>query len=106
VKKSLAAIGLLSACLIVSAATTSPPSPTIEVLPATGTYVINNDRVNVRAAPDVATGKVITQLNKGAVVEVTEMTTLAYNVNGNVAAWFHLKKPDGWIFGWYLDPME
>ena len=41
-----------------------------------------------------------------AVVEVTEMTTLAYNVNGNVAAWFHLKKPDGWIFGWYLDPME
>ncbi len=109
VKKSqvpLSAAALFCACLIVSAATTSVVPPSVETIPASGRYVVNNDRVNIRAAPDVTSGKVITQLNKGTAVDVQEMTKLVYNVNGMIAAWFHLKSPNGWIFGWYLDPLE
>jgi len=107
-KKAPAAMPVLAALLVLSAATAGAPSiaPSIATIPASGTYVVNNDHVNVRAAPDVQAGKVIGQLNKGAVVKVLEMTKLAFEVNGNTAAWFHIEKPDGWIFGWYLDPAE
>jgi hypothetical protein len=106
VKKFLVAILFFCACLLVSAATGNAPSPTIETVPASGTYVVNNDHVNVRVAPDVKNGKVIGQLNKGTVVDVQEMTKLVSDVNGTVAAWFHVKSPNGWVFGWYLDPLE
>jgi hypothetical protein len=105
-RKVRAAALLLCAVLAVSAATTGTVSPSIAIIPASGTYVVNNDHVNVRASPDVQAGKVIGQLARGAVVEVREMTKLAFEVNGNIAAWFHLKNPDGWVFGWYLDPRE
>ncbi len=75
-----------------------------DTMPASGTYVVNDDDVNVRAAPDVRTGQVIGRLNRGAVVEVVEMTRLTFTVGEITAAWFHIKSPDGWIFGWYLDP--
>ena len=82
------------------------PSPAAEKIPAAGTYVVNSDRVNVRAAPDTDSGQVVGRLNKGDKVQVVEMTALAFDVQGMRAAWFHLSTPDGWVFGYYLDPGE
>jgi hypothetical protein len=103
-KNAWAAILLLLVLLVLPAAAAGAPS--VASIPASGTYVVNADRVNVRDAPDVQAGKVIAQLNKGAVVKVLGMTKLVYEVNGTIAAWFHLETPDGWIFGWYLDAAE
>jgi hypothetical protein len=105
-RKVRAAAFLLCVVLAVTAATNGTTPPPIEIIPASGTYVVTIDHVNVRASPDVQAGKVIGQLNKGAVVDVLEMTKRAFEVNGNISAWFHLKSPDGWVFGWYLDPRE
>lgn len=93
-------------CGIVSSLAIAAPSDATDTVPAAGTYVVNNDRVNVRAAPDVAKGQVVAKLNKGAKVEVIEMTVLTYAVQDMRAAWFRIKDPDGWVYGYYLDPSE
>jgi hypothetical protein len=101
---ALPVVCALLVLLVLPAATAGAPS--VETVPASGTYVLNDDRVNVRDAPDVQSGKIVAQLNRGAVVDVVGMTRLAYEVSGHIAAWFRLVKPEGWIFGWYLDPIE
>ncbi len=93
-------------CLLVATFTVAASPGPVQTVPAAGTYVVNDDRVNVRAAPDAVNGRVIGRLNKGAVVEVTEMTFLAYAVQDMRAAWFHITKPDGWIYGFFLDPSQ
>jgi hypothetical protein len=102
-RKSIVALAL---CLTVAAFAADAPSGGIQAVPAAGRYVVNSDKVNVRAAPDAAGGKVVGRLDKGAGVEVVEMTVLAYAVQGMRAAWFHIKSPDGWVFGYYLDPAD
>jgi hypothetical protein len=91
--------------LILAVGLAAAPSP-VETVPAAGTYVVTSDKVNVRASPDVDAGKVVGKLNKGDRVVVTEITVLAFDVQGMRAAWFHVTKPDGWVFGYYLDPAE
>jgi hypothetical protein len=105
-KKCAAVLAVFCVGFLLSAASGSAPGPAVETIPASGTYVVNNDNVNVRAAPDVKTGKVIGRLNKGTYVDVVEMTVLTYPVGETVAAWFHVKSPNGWVFGWFLDPLE
>jgi hypothetical protein len=95
----------LALCLAVSAFAVDMPQASGEAVPAAGSYVVTSDNVNVRAAPDVGSGKVA-RLNRGAVVEVVEMTVLTCVVQGMRAAWFRIKSPDGWVFGYYLDPAE
>jgi hypothetical protein len=101
VKRTVAALALLVLAAGLAAAAEPPAT-----VPAAGTYVVTSDKVNVRASPDVDAGKVVGKLNKGDRVNVTEMTELAFDVQGMRAAWFHVSKPDGWVFGYYLDPAE
>ena len=82
------------------------PAAAKNTTPSVGTYVVNDDNVNVRSAPDEKTGQVIGKLNKGTKVDVTEMTSQTYTVGENTAAWFHVKAPDGWVFGSFLQPGE
>jgi hypothetical protein len=101
-KKTLAvvAFGLFASVI----ATAAPGG--IDTIPAAGSYVVNDDKVNVRAAPDAAAGKVVSKLNKGVSVEVTEMSVLTYAVQNMRAAWYHIKSPDGWVYGYFLDPAD
>jgi hypothetical protein len=73
-----------------------------KTVPGFGSLWVTVDGVNVRSAPDEVRGTVIDRLNKGTQVQVTEMTARAYSVAGTVAAWFHLRNPDGWMFGAFL----
>ena len=101
-KKTLAVAALFLFATIIAAA--APRG--IDVVPAAGSYVVNDDKVNVRAAPDAAAGKVVGKLSKGARVEVTEMSILTYAVQNMRAAWYHIKSPDGWVYGYFLDPTD
>jgi hypothetical protein len=101
-RKSLAVVAL---CLSVSVIAAAAPGG-IETVPASGSYVVNDDKVNVRAAPDSSAGKVIGKLSKGISVEVTEMSVLTYAVQNMRAAWYHIKSPDGWVYGYFLDPAD
>jgi hypothetical protein len=78
----------------------------INTLPAAGSYIVNTTELNVRDSPDLATGKVIGRVTKGVKVEVIEMTALLYPVQNMRAAWFRIKNPAGWIYGYYLNPIE
>jgi hypothetical protein len=102
-RKPLIALAL---CLTVSAFAAGAPPAGVEIVPAAGSYVITSDRVNVRDSPDLTAGKVVGSLNKGATVEVIEMTVLTFVVQGMRSAWYHLKSPDGWVYGYYLDPRD
>jgi hypothetical protein len=82
------------------------PAVAKDTAPAAGMYVVNFDKVNVRAAPDEVNGRVVAQLDKGAVVEVTEMTTDSYTIGANTAPWFRIADPDGWVFGASLVQQE
>ena len=77
-----------------------------DTTPAVGAYVVNDDNVNVRSAPDEKNGQVVGKLSKGTHVDVTEMTSQTSTVGDSTAAWFHIKNPDGWVFGSFLDPSE
>ncbi len=83
-------------------------TPTVakDTTPAAGIYVVNADNVNVRATPDEVGGKVLAQLDTGAPVEVTAMTSDSYTVGGKTAAWYKITDPEGWIFGAFIDPQE
>ncbi len=96
---------MVAICLFVSVVATVAAAG-IETVPAAGAYIVNDNKVNVRAAPDAAAGKVIGKLNKGARVEVVEMSVLAYAVQNMRAAWYHIKSPDGWVYGYFLDPVD
>jgi hypothetical protein len=96
---------VIALCLFVSTAAAAAPGA-VDTVPAAGTYVVNDDKVNVRAAPDAAAGKVVGKLNKGARVEVTEMSVLTYPVLTMRAAWYHITSPDGWVYGYFLDPAD
>ncbi len=102
-KKSL---GALAIWILAATYATAAATGGIETIPAAGTYVVNSDRVNVRAAPDAQQGKVVGLLNKGASVEVVEMTVLTFVVQGMRSAWFHLRSPEGWVYGYFLDPAD
>jgi uncharacterized protein YgiM (DUF1202 family) len=78
----------------------------IKTLPAAGSYIVNTSELNVRDSPDTLSGKVIGRVTKGSKVEVIEMTALLYPVQSMRAAWFRIKKPAGWIYGYYLNPIE
>ncbi len=83
----------------------SPTAPK-ETITASGFYVVNDNNVNVRSAPDETNGQVVTQVAKDTRVEVLEMTTQTYTVGGQTAAWFHIKDPSGWVFGSFLTPAQ
>lgn len=75
----------------------------VKTVQAKGIYVVNA-ALNLRDAPDLASGKVVGQLAKGTRVEVVEMSYLIFPVQGMRAAWFRIKQPAGWVYGYYLDP--
>ena len=102
-RKSLVALAIF---LLASTHVTAAPTGVIETIPAAGAYVVNSDRVNVRVAPDAQQGKVVGTLNKGASVEVVEMTVLTFVVQGMRSAWFHIRSPEGWVYGYFLDPAD
>ena len=82
------------------------PAAAKETMPAAGTWVVDFDNVNVRDAPDEVNGKVISKLNKGDVVEVTDTTTKDYTIGANTAPWFKIVDPAGWVFGASIVPQE
>ena len=82
------------------------PSAVKDTTPANAVYFVNDDNVNVRSIPDEKNGQVVAQLSTGVRVEVTEMTTQTYTVGDSTAAWFHIKSPDGWVFGSFLGQKE
>jgi uncharacterized protein YgiM (DUF1202 family) len=85
-----------------SFAAAAQQSGTVKTIPAAGIYLVNAP-LNVRDTPDLS-GKVIGQVAKGTKVEVVEMSYLMYQVQGMRAAWFRVKEPYGWVYGYYLDP--
>jgi hypothetical protein len=72
--------------------------------PATGKYLINDNKVNVRAKPDEVNGAITSMINKDTVVEISEVTTASYTIGGQTAPWYHVVSPDGWVFGTFLSP--
>jgi hypothetical protein len=73
---------------------------------ATGFFVVNDNKVNVRATPDEKAGAVLTQVNKDQKVEVIEVTDQMYTIDGVTAFWYRLKDPAGWVFGSFLAPAQ
>jgi hypothetical protein len=86
-----------------SQAAAAPSKPTV---PKSGKFIVNDDNVNVRDQPDEASGKVLSQLGAGAVVEVVEATAKAYSVSGQTGLWYRIAEPAGWVFGVFLDASE
>ncbi len=74
--------------------------------PASGSYLLNDDNVNVRAQPDELNGQVVARLNTGTQVEVLEATTQEYPLGGQSARWYRIKDPAGWVFGSFLTPVQ
>jgi uncharacterized protein YgiM (DUF1202 family) len=70
------------------------------------TMVSTSDAVNVRDAPDEATGKVLATLSKGQKVDVEEKTSDSYAVKDQNAPWYKVKNPAGWVFGAFLQAEE
>ncbi len=99
---SSAFIDKIRAALAPGAAPASQAS-TKPSAPASGVYVVNDNNVNVRAAPDETNGSVIGKLDKGTEVEVVEATTQAYTIGSLTAAWYRIKDPAGWVYGSFLD---
>lgn len=71
---------------------------------AMGNFIINDNNVNVRNLPDDKTGVALKLLTKDTPVEVIQATANSYTINGVTAQWFHIKDPDGWVFGAFLAP--
>ena len=84
----------------------SDAAATKAAVPYVANFVVNDDRVNVRAQPDEVSGQVIGQLNKGAAVQTVESTAQSYSLGGQTAPWYHIKEPAGWVFGSFLTPVE
>lgn len=81
----------------------SPETAAKPTNPATGFYVVNDNNVNVRNSPDEVNGSVVGSLNKGAEVEVVEVTGQSYTIGSLTGPWYHVKSPEGWVFGAFLD---
>ena len=92
-----------SLCALALAATSAQQTSAVKTISARGSYIVNAT-LNLRDAPDLASGKVIGQVAKGSRVEVIEMSYLMYPIQGMRAAWFRLNEPEGWVYGYYLDP--
>lgn len=71
------------------------------VKPFEGTFVVSDSNVNVRDLPNEKGSKVVAGLTKGQTLEVYEVTTDSYTVDGITAPWYHIKD-GGWVFGTYL----
>jgi len=69
---------------------------------AVGSFVVNDANVNVRDLPNEKGSKVTGTLTKGQTVDVLEITSDSYTVDGVTAPWYHLKDPNGWVFGTFL----
>jgi uncharacterized protein YgiM (DUF1202 family) len=82
------------------------PAPAKATQPASGSFVVNDDNVNLRASPDEVSGQVLSSLSRGAKVEVLEVTSQKYSVGGVEAPWYKIKAPEGWVFGAFLSPAE
>lgn len=80
----------------------SPEAVVKASAPFAATLVINDDNVNVRAAPDEINGQVVAQLSRGATVEVLEATTQSYTIGSLTGPWYKIKSPEGWVFGPFL----
>jgi hypothetical protein len=78
---------------------TAPQKATMAV---SGVYTVNDNNVNLRATPDEINGQVVTQLSKGAQVEVLEVTVQSYTIGGLTGQWYRIKEPAGWVFGPFL----
>lgn len=70
--------------------------------PASGTFLVNDNKVNVRDVPNEKGSKVVGSLEKGVSVEVVETTAESYTIEGKTAPWYRLASPDGWVFGSFL----
>ncbi len=90
--------------------------------PATIFYKIggpNDDRINVRDAPDVKRGTVLRQISRGDEVRILRRTVQEETINGRTGPWYRVEilsppdnplddfqrpvKLEGWVFGAYLD---
>ncbi len=78
------------------------PAPEKKAVPASGFYLVNDDKVNVRGTPDEKNGAIVVQVNKGLRVEVLEVTDQMYTIDGALGYWYRLKEPSGWVFGSFL----
>jgi hypothetical protein len=99
----------IRAALEPSAASQAPAAsaaPSKPVVAKQGKFIVNDDKVNVRAQPDEVNGEVVAQLDKDAVVETVEATARAYTVAGQTGLWYRIVEPSGWVFGVFLDPAE
>lgn len=81
----------------------SAGSPVRATKATTGTFTVNDANVNVRDVPNEKGNRAAT-LDKGASIQVTEVTTDSYTVDGLTAPWYHVQTPDGWVFGTFLTP--
>ncbi len=91
---------------MIQAAAGLEPVVAKDLTPASGTFVVNDDDVNIRSIPDEKSGQVVGKLAKGAKVDVSEKTSQTYTVGDSTAPWYHIKSPDGWVFGSFLDSAE
>lgn len=82
----------------------NPESQAKALVAAGGKYIVNDNNVNLRSAPDEKGGSVLKTLAKDTVVEVVQASAAAYTVGGATAQWFKLKDPEGWVFGAFLSP--
>jgi len=73
---------------------------------ASGSFIVLEDNVNIRETSDETNGKVLGILAKDTIVEVTDMTTQSYTVDGKSAPWYKLADPQGWVFGAFLSPVQ
>jgi uncharacterized protein YgiM (DUF1202 family) len=75
-------------------------------VPAAGSFVVNDDNVNVRSSPDEVNGPVVAKLSRGTQVEAIEATAQSYSIGGLSAAWYKIQEPAGWVFGSFLTPIQ
>lgn len=87
------------------------PSPAVEAVDkptvkTSGSFLINDNNVNVRAKPDEVNGEVLTQLNNGDKVEVIEVTAQKYTIGDQTSVWYRIEQPAGWVFGIFMNPAQ
>lgn len=86
----------------IQAALGVPQAIPLETTPFVGSYVISDDKVNVRANPSTD-APVVHQLMKSNEVTVKERTAKQATAGTKTDYWYHITAPvDGWVFGSFL----
>jgi hypothetical protein len=67
--------------------------------------MVNDDRVRVRASPDLS-GGILGYLNRGDRVEILDIEQEVQKIDGEEASWYSVRTDNdvsGWMFGAYVD---